>query len=125
MSVEIDIQSAVIEYDIQLYIQERLYKETRLSKEPPEIKEEITRNLIDKADGRSPNEDGWSVFTDRGVRFRWVYCQINALEKCLTPKDLRNTLRHCHLPWMRLTIELGGTSKPKATWMMPCAFANF
>ncbi|KAM0799070.1 ankyrin repeat-containing domain protein [Usnea florida] len=72
------IQSTLVEDDIRAYVQGRTCKDRRLKKwQKPEIQAEITEVLVEKADGM----------------FQWVKCQLDALGKCLSVSDLRQSLR--------------------------------
>lgn len=73
--VEVKIQ--VVDKDIQLFIQERLASHPKLHKWPPKSRAEIQRSLTNGSQGM----------------FRWAACQIEAIAKCVRPKDLKETLQ--------------------------------
>ncbi|KAK5949822.1 hypothetical protein OHC33_009211 [Knufia fluminis] len=72
----VDIQSAVVDDDIRVYIDDRLVTDAKLKKWPSSVKDEIIRELMRKANGM----------------FRWAYCQLEALRKCIKLSALRKTL---------------------------------
>jgi hypothetical protein len=47
----IDIQSAVVDEDIRVYVRDRLATDTKLKKWPPEVQEEIASVMMAKASG--------------------------------------------------------------------------
>ncbi|KAI2629526.1 hypothetical protein GGR54DRAFT_266866 [Hypoxylon sp. NC1633] len=71
-------QSRVIGDDIRGYIDSRIInsKELKRWRSHPKVQEEIRETLVDKADGM----------------FRWVVCQLDALEKCLHLRAVHETL---------------------------------
>src|SRR5690242_7305595 len=65
--------------------------------------------------------DAWLIF-----RFRWVYCQLEALKKCLRPHDVRKTLRNLpktlHETYSRLLSGISDEYEQEAltamTWLV-------
>jgi hypothetical protein len=47
----VNIQSAVVDEDIRLYVQERLATDSKLKKWPESVRDEITGVMMEKADG--------------------------------------------------------------------------
>ncbi|ORY67765.1 ankyrin repeat-containing domain protein [Pseudomassariella vexata] len=74
----IPIQGDLIAEDIRAYVRTRVREHEGLSrwKSRPDIRSEIEVALIEKSNGM----------------FRWVSCQLDALEKCCDPRTLRTAL---------------------------------
>ncbi|KAL8773553.1 MAG: hypothetical protein Q9209_001658 [Squamulea sp. 1 TL-2023] len=77
----IDIQSSLVEDDIRALIRSRLssddsHRGMRRWCNRGDVKDMIESRLMEKADGL----------------FRWVACQLDRLEKCLSPRMLNKTL---------------------------------
>ncbi|KAI9873035.1 MAG: hypothetical protein M1830_000904 [Pleopsidium flavum] len=75
----ISIQSASVDRDIRLYIDNRLHSDTKLKRwsKHADLMKEIETTLANGADGM----------------FRWVVCQLDALQKCLKIDAVRKTLK--------------------------------
>ncbi|PWI64608.1 hypothetical protein PCL_09502 [Purpureocillium lilacinum] len=75
----IPLQSCLVENDISTYVHTRVRGSEGLARwhSRPDIQDEIEVALNEKADGM----------------FRWVTCQLDALENCLDPLTLRAALR--------------------------------
>ena len=73
----LDIDAESVNDDIRLHIQETISNDSRLQRWSEVIQHEIVDTLTSKA----------------GEMFRWADCQLRALKKCKTQKELRNTLR--------------------------------
>ncbi|KAI9871132.1 MAG: hypothetical protein M1830_003282, partial [Pleopsidium flavum] len=75
----ISIQSARLDRDIRLYIDNRLHSDNKLKRwsKHADLMKEIETTLVDGADGM----------------FRWVVCQLDALPKCLKIDAVRKTLK--------------------------------
>ncbi|KAF8850847.1 hypothetical protein BDZ45DRAFT_538316, partial [Acephala macrosclerotiorum] len=67
-----------LDSDLRAFIQHQLENRPSLSQRPSAVKEEITKVLLERADGM----------------FRWVACQLDSLEKCFSPKAIRSTLKN-------------------------------
>ncbi|KAI1774269.1 hypothetical protein F4818DRAFT_448840 [Hypoxylon cercidicola] len=76
----IPIQSNLIEEDIHMYIHARVQEHQGLQRwqSRPDVQTEIKDALTEKADGM----------------FRWVSCQLDDLEKCISLPQIRKTLRN-------------------------------
>jgi ankyrin repeat protein len=72
----VEIEGRGVNEDIEEHVRNTLLKDPRLSKWPVEIQAEITSTLTSKAGGM----------------FRWATCQLDALRRCMNPRDLRRTL---------------------------------
>ncbi|EXJ76933.1 hypothetical protein A1O3_10090 [Capronia epimyces CBS 606.96] len=72
----IDIQSALVDIDIRVYIRDRMATDKKLKKWPPSVQNEITAALMEKAGGM----------------FRWVFCQLASIRQCIKLSTLRKTL---------------------------------
>lgn len=73
----VEAQIQIVDEDIQLFIQEQLASHPKLRRRPPKSRAEIQGSLIKGSQGM----------------FRWVVCQIEAIAKCINPRDLEKTLR--------------------------------
>ncbi|KAI9789761.1 MAG: hypothetical protein M1816_005800 [Peltula sp. TS41687] len=71
------LRGTKVDEDIRLYVRNKLDKDHNLRCWSETVKGEIEDVLVEGAGGM----------------FRWVYCQIEALNGCLTLSDLRQTLR--------------------------------
>ncbi|CZR57756.1 uncharacterized protein PAC_07645 [Phialocephala subalpina] len=76
-AVTVPIQNKQVDEDIHRYVEIQLEGNERLSRWPPQVKEEILTTLTNKAHGM----------------FRWTFCQIDSLQKCFTIKAIRETLK--------------------------------
>ncbi|KIX08660.1 uncharacterized protein Z518_03317 [Rhinocladiella mackenziei CBS 650.93] len=72
----INIQSALVDADIHIYIHDRMATDTKLKKWPDSVRNEITTTLMEKAGGM----------------FRWVYCQLESIRQCVKLSALRKAL---------------------------------
>ncbi|KIX03048.1 uncharacterized protein Z518_06598 [Rhinocladiella mackenziei CBS 650.93] len=72
----INIQSALVDSDIRLYIRDRMETDKKLKKWPLSVQNEITTALTEKAGGM----------------FRWVYCQLESIRQCVKLNALRRAL---------------------------------
>lgn len=102
LTQKVDIKSAVVDRDIELYIahllktDELLQKWRNISIEGKEAFKYIEDGLMKKADGMYipfVSSVGLAKYTNARCRFRWVYCQIELIKKCKTPTKLQETLR--------------------------------
>ncbi|KUJ23744.1 uncharacterized protein LY89DRAFT_563532, partial [Mollisia scopiformis] len=77
--VQINIQSSLIDSDIRTYIQTRLQGKGRLRRwcRDETIKSKIQQTLVEGAKGM----------------FRWVACQMDELDRCLTLGSLETTMK--------------------------------
>ncbi|KAH0563190.1 hypothetical protein GP486_002236 [Trichoglossum hirsutum] len=71
------IQSKQVDADIRLYVKTELENDPKLKKWSIQIKKEIENTLVEGADGM----------------FRWVFCQLESLRKCLKPNTVRKVLK--------------------------------
>ncbi|CAD6586845.1 MAG: hypothetical protein ASARMPREDX12_002532 [Alectoria sarmentosa] len=74
---DILIQSRAVDKDIKLHVRNRLQSDSKLSKLPDPIKNEICNIVLQKSDGM----------------FRWATCQLDNLRMCRSPNAVRQTLR--------------------------------
>ncbi|KAI0197576.1 hypothetical protein F4808DRAFT_463616 [Astrocystis sublimbata] len=74
----VSLQSGQVGSDIDLYVKTRVRDGAGLKrwKSNPDVQSEIEFTLVQKADGM----------------FRWVACQLDALEKCLNYRSVKDTL---------------------------------
>ncbi|EWC43627.1 hypothetical protein DRE_01514 [Drechslerella stenobrocha 248] len=74
----LSIESDLIYYDISSYVYSKVRESNGFKRwrRRPEIQEEIETALLEKANGM----------------FRWVACQLDVLEKCMDPYNLRKAL---------------------------------
>ncbi|OQV10804.1 NACHT domain-containing protein isoform 2, partial [Cladophialophora immunda] len=72
----INIQSAIVDEDIRIYIRDRIAIDARLKKWPVSVQNEIMTALMEKAGGM----------------FRWVFCQLESIRQCIQLKALRKAL---------------------------------
>ncbi|KIX09177.1 uncharacterized protein Z518_00256 [Rhinocladiella mackenziei CBS 650.93] len=72
----LNIQSALVDSDIRLYIRDRMETDKKLKKWPPSVQDEITTALMEKAGGM----------------FRWAYCQLESIRQCVKLSALREAL---------------------------------
>ncbi|GAD96704.1 conserved hypothetical protein [Paecilomyces variotii No. 5] len=75
---KVDIQGSSVDIDIRSYVEERLQSDSRLKRwqRRPELVDEIMKTIVTHANGM----------------FRWVACQLDALENCLNASMLRQAL---------------------------------
>lgn len=74
----ISIQSAVIDEDIRLYVRDRLAIDTKLSKWPPVVRDEIIMIIMKKAGGMYENlVQGYTSFTNRTIGFAGCSANLN------------------------------------------------
>ncbi|KAJ9602544.1 hypothetical protein H2200_013087 [Cladophialophora chaetospira] len=73
---EVPIQAASVDADINMYVEDLLKNDSRLRKWPTDVRNEIRRTIAEKANGM----------------FRWAYCQIDSLRKCIKLSALRQML---------------------------------
>lgn len=71
------IQTNQVQPDIQKYIKSQLGNDLELKEWSSSIKKEVEKTLLEQAQGM----------------FRWVFCQIDSLKKCIRPKDVRDALK--------------------------------
>lgn len=92
---QICVRGAKIDDDIRLYVRSCLEKERSLNEWSGSVKEEIEHALVQGSDGMyvTSYRSLGITYSDRFVRFRWVYCQIEALCKCRTVPRLRKALK--------------------------------
>ncbi|KAF8127009.1 hypothetical protein EV363DRAFT_502003 [Boletus edulis] len=76
-SISMDKMAKQVSADIGLHITREIDSDRRLRRLEGKLKMEILYMLRDKADGM----------------FRWVQCQIDALKKCATTRDIRTALQ--------------------------------
>ena len=90
----IDIQSAVVDQDIRLYVQDRLTTDSKLKKWPTSVQDDISQTLMEKAGGMYvvANFSKTHGETDAACRFRWVYCQLESIRQCVKLSGLRKAL---------------------------------
>lgn len=88
------IRDDLIGNDIRNYVHARIKEHEGLRRwqKRPAIQEEIEANLIDKANGMLVLLQSTILIQTDLCRFRWVTCQLDALEKCYDPRALRHTL---------------------------------
>ncbi|KIV93472.1 hypothetical protein PV10_04684 [Exophiala mesophila] len=72
----IDIQRAVVDEDIEVYVRDRLATDPKLTIWPEVVKAEIITVMMEKANGM----------------FRWVYCQLESIRQCIKLRALREAL---------------------------------
>lgn len=75
-SLIIEIDSQVVDGDIQLFIQQQLASHPKLRRWPAQLQAEIHDSLNKGSQGM----------------FRWVSCQVEVIAKCMTPKHLARAL---------------------------------
>ncbi|MCJ1467598.1 hypothetical protein MMC07_006223 [Pseudocyphellaria aurata] len=73
----ISIQTRQVQSDIHKYIKSQLANDLDLKRWPSAIKEEIEIALTERACGM----------------FRWAFCQVDSLKRCIGPKDIREALK--------------------------------
>ncbi|KAL8818034.1 MAG: hypothetical protein Q9191_008027, partial [Dirinaria sp. TL-2023a] len=72
----INIQSAIVDEDIRVYVRHRLATDPKLNKWSRSVQEDIIAALMKKADNM----------------FRWVYCQLESIQKCIKRSALQDAL---------------------------------
>ena len=93
--VAVPIQNSVVNADIWLYVRSQIATEVKLSRWAEKIPE-IEKTLVEKADGMY---DFILILPIRGrhiytiSRFRWVFCQIDALKKCRSHNEILRALK--------------------------------
>ncbi|CUS15227.1 unnamed protein product, partial [Tuber aestivum] len=73
----IPLQSKTVDPDIRSYVRNTLESKPRFKIFTPEIKSEIEDTLAARSQGM----------------FRWVYCLLRILQECITPEDVRESLK--------------------------------
>lgn len=76
ITADIPIQTAAVDADINLYVEDLLKNDTRLRKWPLDVRNEIRETIAAKSSGM----------------FRWAFCQIESLRKCIKLSALRQML---------------------------------
>ncbi|KAI9726230.1 MAG: hypothetical protein M1834_009085 [Cirrosporium novae-zelandiae] len=98
----ISIQGSQTVSDIKLYIDNRLAHEQKLKRLPNDIKVEVKEVLTAGANGM----------------FRWVFCQLDALKKCSSPKAVRQALgslpRTLDESYARILVDIDDEDRDKA-----------
>ncbi|KAH6677075.1 hypothetical protein B0J14DRAFT_506370, partial [Halenospora varia] len=108
--LSISIDKGLVDADIQLHVANELATNAKLKKWSSDIKDDIMKTLLKGSNGM----------------FRWVYCQLEALKKCLRPHDVRKTLRNLpktlHETYSRLLSGISDEYEQEAltamTWLV-------
>ena len=92
----IQLQSDLVNDDIRACVRDRVKEGTGFKRwrQRPEVQDDIESKLTEKAKGMS-ELSGFNVQMYKQLiwlRFRWVTCQLDALEKCLDPTQLQRSL---------------------------------
>ncbi|KAF8530818.1 hypothetical protein JB92DRAFT_2683973, partial [Gautieria morchelliformis] len=75
VSHQVSMDEGLMDSDIRVYVSRKLKDDNKLSKYSAEKKETIKTTITD-----------WTA------RFRWVVCQLDALQKCRSPHELKMAL---------------------------------
>ena len=90
------IQTNQVQPDIQKYIKSQLGNDLELKEWSSSIKKEVEKTLLEQAQGMYDSliaHHNLNINSDVNIRFRWVFCQIDSLKKCIRPKDVRDALK--------------------------------
>lgn len=90
----VDIQSAVVDADIRLYIEDQLNKDRVLKEPPMQVMEKIMEALMKDAKRMYDNIAPIRSMQAQLIleRFRWVTCQIDVLRNCDSPAEIAQIL---------------------------------
>ncbi|KAJ9663080.1 hypothetical protein H2198_001072 [Neophaeococcomyces mojaviensis] len=90
---KINIDQSLIDEDIRLYVHDRLKIDAKLKRWPADVQSEIENTLMDKAQGMYVEPLLILKRLQLTVpRFRWAFCQMDSLRRCLRPQALRTAL---------------------------------
>lgn len=88
----IPLKNDSVNQDIRGYVTAMVAKMQRWQS-LPDIQKEIQDALIGKANGMYDLDILFTCFITDRYRFRWVFCQLDMLKDCLSPKEIRDALK--------------------------------